>query len=700
MVMSDEALSEKYRPRGFEDFWGQAFPVKFLSGLIRRGQKTRDILLHGAFGSGKTSLAYVFARALNCFHPTDTGSPCGGCDACARPVGASGLREYDVSGSGGSKDDVLGWLEPLLHRPTNYKHQVIFFDEAHALERAASDALLKIIEDRPPWLVFIFATTEPGSLRKALISRLYHLEVRPLAPTTAIAFLEKVAAQEGIDAETEALALLAGIKQGHVRDLLIGLDQVHGQYDVVTLDRVRSAFDVDFIDVLLRYFLALAEGDQPRQVDIFLGWRELVHDRVQWVQAFATTLFYREICRLNVVTDALTASIPESERRRIIEAFCRRLDVNSAEGLSEPWRAMLEFLGQLPGGSDEATLHLWIALFHDFINNEMPALAGGRAQQRPHRCYDEPESPRDMPTVNKIVEHPAEIRSEAPTAAVEHDTFISAADARSIINSASFLIQEHGVYFNVSFELRTALFGRRDQGPSIQLIKQFEQELEEQVTRWSPGAVFARLSFYELHDGDYRGLIVARLPSSTEEGDGFGCLKEAEVWAGQWRCDERLHPSSEAIQMKRARPGSAERAFHWRETLNLCAGLSDAEVGPGQQGEEQPLLQLLRIRQPRWQRVGSLVLPAGQRPFTASTVLQPEAIEQASRYNMKPLSAFDDKAWDQLRQGWELDEYKDRQEVGGQRRRESEKPGQVHGVQRDTWSDDPHDRPRSWRVWW
>jgi hypothetical protein len=417
------------------------------------------------------------------------------------------------------------------------------------------------------------------------------------------------------------------------------------------------------------------------------------------VQAFATTLFYREICRLNVITDALTASIPECERRLIIEAFCRRLEVSLAEDLTEPWRAMLKFLGKLPQGSDEAALNLWIALFHHFINTEMQPLAFEKSRQRPKRCYHEPASVGAIRASRGMVEQTAE-PAEAPTAAGTQDTFISAADARDIINSASYLVQEHGIYFNASFEVKAARFGRTDQGSSIQLIKQFEQDLEEQVARWCGRAVFARLSLYELYEGDYRGLIVARLPSTTQDDYGFDCLREAGTWSRRWKEAERVHRDLEPIPISCARPGSAERAFHWRETLNLCAGLSETELAIDQDGSEQPLLHLLRIRQPRWHRVGSLRLPAGQRPFSASSLLQLGAIEDASRYKMKPLSVFDDKAWDQLQRGWELHEYKDRHEVRVERRRESERLGRVHGAQQDNWSDHPHDRPRSWRVWW
>jgi DNA polymerase III subunit gamma/tau len=330
----------------------------------------------------------------------------------------------------------------------------------------------------------------------------------------------------------------------------------------------------------------------------------------------------------------------------------------------------------------------------------MPALSGGSARPRPNRCYDKPAPPSEMPACTQVAEKTAEPVQDGSTTGVERDTFISAADVRSIINSASFLVQEYGVYFNVSLEVKAALFGRSEQAPSIQLIKQFERELEEQAAHWSPQTAFARLTLYELCDGEYRGLIVARLPRPTEEDYGFGCLEEFDDWCRQWKADERVHPASEAIRIKLARQGSAERSFHWRETLHLCAGLSEGEVDFDTTGEEQPLLQLLRINRPRWHRVRSLLLPAGQRPFTASTVLQPEAIEHASRYGMRPLSAYDDKAWDQLQRGWELDEYKDRHEIREERRRESEKQSRMHGKEQHRLSDDPHDRPRSWRVWW
>jgi DNA polymerase-3 subunit gamma/tau len=121
---------------------------------------------------------------------------------------------------------------------------------------------LKDVEEAKPGVIFCFATTEFNRIRRALQSRLAHLEVRPLSASDAISFLKIAADKEGIEYEPSALALLAGLKQGYPRDLLIGLEQVYEPGSgPLTTKQVREVFDVDHTQVLVEYFLALADGD-------------------------------------------------------------------------------------------------------------------------------------------------------------------------------------------------------------------------------------------------------------------------------------------------------------------------------------------------------------------------------------------------------------------------------------------------------
>ena len=180
-------LADKYRPQRFEDVWCQDTAVTLLSRLALARQGT-GLLLTGAYGSGKTSLVRVFARALNCEQVTERGSPCNHCRSCVDPQGDY-LLEYDVPGRGGDKEKVRAWVD-AHHRSSSLKWRILFLDEAHALTPAAIDSLLKDVEEPRPGVAFAFATTEPWVLKPTLKSRLMPLEVRPLGVPDAVEFLE------------------------------------------------------------------------------------------------------------------------------------------------------------------------------------------------------------------------------------------------------------------------------------------------------------------------------------------------------------------------------------------------------------------------------------------------------------------------------------------------------------------------------
>ncbi|TIU34835.1 MAG: AAA family ATPase, partial [Mesorhizobium sp.] len=154
--------ANKYRPTRFSEVLGQPHAVTFLSTVILRKAKPRNLLLFGSHASGKTTLARLYAKALNCSDVAPDGSPCNRCTFCTDVDYED--WEYDVPGTGGEDADIEAWLDGRYRKPTDWKTTVLFFDEAHEIKPKAADSLLKRVEEPLPGVAFVFATTEPRAL--------------------------------------------------------------------------------------------------------------------------------------------------------------------------------------------------------------------------------------------------------------------------------------------------------------------------------------------------------------------------------------------------------------------------------------------------------------------------------------------------------------------------------------------------------
>jgi DNA polymerase III subunit gamma/tau len=693
-LMQTQNFANKYRPEIFEDVWGQPRAVKYLSGLITRGQIGRSLLLYGAVGSGKTSLVRLYAKALNCLNPTDAGSPCGVCQRCAEPDRRrAGLFEFDVSGRGGDKQSVRAFVEGLNSTPTDYRFRVLFFDEAHSLTNEAADSLLKGVEEAKPGVIFCFATTEFNRIRRALQSRLAHLEVRPLSASDAISFLKIAADKEGIEYEPSALALLAGLKQGYPRDLLIGLEQVYEPGSgPLTTKQVREVFDVDHTQVLVEYFLALADGDFARQTQLMSNWGEPPAEKVKWVSAFLLALYYNDLFGKQLVVDALIHSIQQQERVEILDGFQKRLGFANRKDLEFCWPKMLEYWVGADTDVDDAAVLLRFTLFHHLVNEGLPQ---SRASQSGAGLAPETEQRSQL-------RRPAlKNKDHLDPGSWEGDSeFFERAHAQAIINRASFLIQEYGVLFNASIELITGRLGADTEAEGRALVEEFVAELEEKAHEWDTqrDERFAHLTLLE-DDGDgVRGLVIAHLPNPSRKDTKaeLSWRQKFEAWSSGWRSERRTY--GEAVSCKLELLEKRALAFHWDQTLNLCAGLSE-------EGERQ-LLELLKIPKRAWR--SSARIKGGL--LLASDLLQPEAIEAASRDGMEPLSAFDNGAWGWLRKGWESLEFLDRRALRDERQQQIAELEQIFGAETaegraaierlvKSWPSDPRDRQRTWRGW-
>lgn len=259
--MSYTALYRKFRPQEFADVRGQDHIVTTLKNQIKADRIGHAYLFCGTRGTGKTTVAKIFAKAVNCEQPND-GSPCGKCPACKAIAAGTSMNVIEIdAASNNGVDNIRQIREEVEYRPTEGKYKVYIIDEVHMLSIGAFNALLKTLEEPPSYVIFILATTEAHKIPITILSRCQRYDFRRISIETIAFRLQELMDEEKVSVEEKAIRYIAKAADGSMRDALSLLDQCIAFYlgQELTYDRVLEtlgAVDTEVFSRLLRQILS------------------------------------------------------------------------------------------------------------------------------------------------------------------------------------------------------------------------------------------------------------------------------------------------------------------------------------------------------------------------------------------------------------------------------------------------------------
>lgn len=261
--MSYTALYRKWRPTSFEEVRGQDHIVKTLKNQINSGRIGHAYLFCGTRGTGKTSIAKIFARAVNCEHPVD-GSPCGECSMCRQIAAGASLNVVEIdAASNNGVENIRDIREQVQYPPTDGRYRVYIIDEVHMLSIGAFNALLKTLEEPPSYVIFILATTEVHKIPITILSRCQRYDFKRISIDTIAGRLAELTQAEQIDVDDRALRYVARAADGSMRDALSLLDQCVAFHfgEKLTYDNVLEVLGAVDNRVFSKLFQAVLASD-------------------------------------------------------------------------------------------------------------------------------------------------------------------------------------------------------------------------------------------------------------------------------------------------------------------------------------------------------------------------------------------------------------------------------------------------------
>ena len=324
--MSYTALYRKFRPTEFANVKGQDHIITTLQNQIKANRIGHAYLFCGTRGTGKTTVAKIFAKAVNCEHPVD-GSPCGECETCRSIAAGTSMNVIEIdAASNNGVDNIREIREEVAYRPTEGKYKVYIIDEVHMLSIGAFNALLKTLEEPPEYVIFILATTEVHKIPITILSRCQHYDFKRISIETITDRMKELMDTEKVDVEDKALRYIAKAADGSMRDALSLLDQCIAFYmgQKLTYDNVLEVLGAVDTDVFSRLLRKVIDRDVAGVLDVVddlvMQGRELTQLAADFTWYLRNLLLVKTSDNIEDVLDVSTENLAQlKEEAQMIE---------------------------------------------------------------------------------------------------------------------------------------------------------------------------------------------------------------------------------------------------------------------------------------------------------------------------------------------------------------------------------------------
>ncbi|MTH35056.1 DNA polymerase III subunit gamma/tau [Paracoccus limosus] len=495
-----QVLARKYRPETFADLVGQDAMVRTLKNAFAADRIAQAFIMTGIRGTGKTTTARIIAKGLNCIGPDGTGGPttepCGVCEHC---VAISEGRHVDVmemdAASRTGVGDIREIIESVHYRAASARYKIYIIDEVHMLSTSAFNALLKTLEEPPPHVKFIFATTEIRKVPVTVLSRCQRFDLRRIEPEVMIALLQKIATREGAQITEDALALITRAAEGSARDATSLLDQAisHGAGET-TAPQVRAMLGLadrgrvlDLFDMILRGAAAEALAELQAQyadgADPMAVLRDLA-EITHWVSI------------VKITPEAIEdPTIGPDERARGAQ-IAEKIPMRALTRLWQMLLKALEEVGAAPNAMMAAEMAI-IRLTHvadlpdpeALIRKVQASAAAGEFNRSAAPPAHRNEAPRAIAPLAPIAARPD---GSAAAVAVSPDALAGFPDFESVIELIR-RMRDMKLLLDVEDHLRLVRYapGRIDFNPTDNAPRDFAQRLAERLRGWTGGQRWA-----------------------------------------------------------------------------------------------------------------------------------------------------------------------------------------------------------------